>query len=84
MQEHYYRNSIDYAPDFWGWPRLFVSRMNKVNTSVILIDMSHGHTDGIDDIEVVEELAEDYRGIIWTDKIEQVGATRDYLGEPDE
>ena len=68
---------IDYAPYFWGWPKLFVSRMNKVNTSVILIDMSHGHTDGIDDIEIVEELAEDYRGIIWTDKIEQVGAISD-------
>ena len=64
---------IDYAPYFWGWPRLLVSRMNEVNTTVILIDMSHGHTDGIDDLEVIEDLSKDYRGIIWTDKIEQVG-----------
>ena len=62
-----------YAPYLWGWPRLFVSRMHEVNTRVILIDMSHGVTDGIDDPEVITELSTDYRGIIWTDKIEQVG-----------
>lgn len=64
----------DYAPYFWGWPQLFVSRMEKVNTSVILVDQSDGHMDGIDDPIEISELSKDYRGIIWTDKIEQLSS----------
>ncbi|MEM7360208.1 MAG: glycerophosphodiester phosphodiesterase family protein [Pseudomonadota bacterium] len=68
---------IDYAPYFWGWPRLFVSRMHNANSQVILLDMSHGHTDGIDDPDLVHSLAPDFRGIIWTDKIEQLESKND-------
>lgn len=76
------RNTIvgvpkDYAPYVWGWPRLFVSRMEKVNTSVILVDQSAGHIDGIDDPLELTELSKDYRGIVWTDKIEVVSSFDD-------
>ena len=67
---------IKYAEFVWGWPKLFVSRMERVNTRVILIDQSHGVTDGIDDPELVKQLAEDYRGIIWTDKIERLASIK--------
>jgi len=63
----------DYAPFFWGWPRLLVSRMEAVGSSVILVDMNYGHMAGIDDPNKVQALSENYRGIVWTDKIEEVG-----------
>lgn len=62
-----------YAPFVWGWPRKFGGRMNKVNTHIILVDQSHGHMDGIDDPQEIRELSKDYRGLIWTDKIEKTG-----------
>lgn len=69
---------IDYAPYLWGWPRAFMSRMKQVNTQVILTGWSNGHSDGIDDPERIKALSQDFRGIIWTDKIESVG----HLGNP--
>lgn len=62
-----------YAPYLWGWPRLFMRRMETVETDVILLNLSHGHTDGIDDAAQIEALIPDFTGFIWTDKIEQVG-----------
>ena len=63
-----------YAAYFWGWPNVFVSRMDKANTEVILVGRSDGHMDGIDDPDEVKALSESYRGILWTDKIEQLGS----------
>ena len=63
----------EYANYLWGWPRLLVHRMNKVNTQVILVDRSDGHMDGLDDPEYIKALSKDYRGMVWTDKIEKVG-----------
>lgn len=66
---------MGYSKYLWGWPRVFVSRMNNVNTDIILVDMSNGNKniDGVDDPQLISILSENYRGIIWTDKIEQVG-----------
>ena len=76
---HSCRNTVvaipkNYAPFVWGWPRKLVERMDKVNTSIILVGLSDGHTDGIDDPQEVRELSKGYRGIIWTDKIERVSS----------
>lgn len=65
----------DYAPYFWGWPRLLVSRMEKVNTEIILVDRTQGHMDGIDNPKEVQTLSKDFRGIIWIDKIERFGSS---------
>ena len=62
---------IKYTPYIWGWPHLFVSRMKSVNTDVILVDQSDGHTDGIDDPKFIKTMSKNYRGIVWTDKIER-------------
>ena len=48
--------------------------MHQAGTQVILIGMDNGITDGIDDPPTIKELSEDFKGIIWTDKIEAVGS----------
>ena len=59
------RNTIiGYTPYVWGWPRVFVSHMNKVNISVILVNIEDGLPDGIDDPKVVKELSKGFQGII--------------------
>ena len=63
-----------YTPYIWGWPRLFVNRMKNANTNVILVDISHGHSDGIDDPSYIKTLSKDYRGSVWTDKIEEAAS----------
>lgn len=63
----------DYAAYFWGWPNVLVDRMKSVNSDVILFDFEDGHTDGIDDPKEIQTFTKRYRGLIWTDKIEQVG-----------
>lgn len=72
------QNYVDY---FWGWPNVFVGRMENANTDVILVDLSDGHTDGIDNPDEVDALAERYRGIIWTDKIERMGSINQSLNQ---
>ncbi len=60
-----------YTPVVWGWPRTFINRMDSVGTEVILTGTSEDHMDGLDDPKLIKTLAEDYRGIVWTDKIER-------------
>lgn len=64
---------IDYAHFLWGWPSLFVSRLAKVNSEVILVDMDAGHLTGIDSPAKIRQLAENYRGFVFTDRVEKVG-----------
>ena len=75
------RNTIilipnNYAPYLWGWPSRFSKRMAKVNTEIIYTGEHHLHTRGIDDPKEVQLLSKEYRGILWTNKIEKVGSLK--------
>ena len=75
---HSCRNTIlqipkNYAPYLWGWPRAFMSRMSAVDTEVILTGDYDRFSSGIDDISNFENLTKDYKGMIWTNKIELLG-----------
>ena len=63
----------NYAPYFWGWPRAFMSRMDEVDTQIILTGDYDQFSSGIDDILSFNELTKDYKGMIWTNKIELLG-----------
>ena len=67
---------MSYAPYFWGWPIAFSNRMASVNTDIILVDINEGHMDGFDNRETIFALSKDYRGVVWTEKIEQVGSIK--------
>ena len=63
----------NYAPYFWGWPRVFMSRMDEVDTQILLTGDYDQFSSGIDDISSFDELTNDYKGMIWTNKIELLG-----------
>ena len=66
---------MNYTPWLWGWPNRFLQRMMALNTNVFLIDdyEGEGFSQGLDDLEKIQELPEDYSGGIWTDRIDLLG-----------
>jgi len=63
------------APWLWGWPHLFVARMEAAGTPVFLIGpWSGGFSEGIDDPALVADLVADgYAGGIESDRIDRMG-----------
>ncbi len=67
---------IDIAPRLWGWPNLLVKRLQDVGSTVALIGPMDADATGAPSIDTLEDLKlvpEDFRGYLWTDKIEVIG-----------
>lgn len=66
---------VNYAPWMWGWPNRFLQRMDAVGTKVFLVGeyKGEGFSQGVDDVESLQKLPQDYSGGIWTDKIDVIG-----------
>ena len=60
---------------YWGWPNRFLQRMSASNTQVILLGdvQSENGAPGITDPADLAAIPHGFRGIIWTDSIEEVG-----------
>ncbi len=63
---------INLAPALWGWPALFQQRMAQHNTAVILLGPYTGdrRTRGIDSIELINQIPDNFYGYVWTNEIE--------------
>ncbi len=57
----------------WGWPQRFVARMNSVNTDVFTVQYIDGFTEGVDTATDLSAIHADFKGFIWTDRIEVIG-----------
>ena len=67
---------INVAPFVWGWPNLFLERMQSAGSRVILLGpYSAGDpgTAGIDTAEQLAQVPDSFTGYIWTNKIETIG-----------
>ncbi|MEM0981657.1 MAG: glycerophosphodiester phosphodiesterase family protein [Cyanobacteria bacterium P01_H01_bin.58] len=66
---------INYTAWLWGWPNRFLQRMVSVDTYVFLLSdyQGEGFSQGLDDLEQIRNLPDDYSGGIWTDRIDLVG-----------
>ena len=61
---------LEYAGFLWGWPEKFVSRMEKVNTRVVLVQLKGQWTGGFDTEMDVSEIPDNYYGFIMTDRVD--------------
>lgn len=63
------------APWLWGWPDRFISRMQGVNSTVVIIGDYTGatYTTGFDDPDRLDELGDSFPGLVWTDRIDLIG-----------
>jgi glycerophosphoryl diester phosphodiesterase len=66
---------MDYTPYMWGWPHKFTRRMKTVGTEVILWGPydGTGFSSGIDDVETLARVPDQFDGYIWTNRIEIIG-----------
>jgi len=67
---------IDIAPWLWGWPHLLVKRFQDAGSEVALLGPMLDQTVGAPGIDTLEHLAlvpEEFSGYLWTDKIEVIG-----------
>ncbi len=60
------------GPWLWGWPHKFVERMEAHDTRVVVVKGSGGFSDGFDSAEDVNDLPEDFSGVVWTNRIDKV------------
>lgn len=67
---------INYAWLLWGWPNLFVERMQGAGSAVVLLgprEAGDVGTSGIDTPEVLAQVPKPFSGYIWTNRIELIG-----------
>ncbi len=62
-----------YARFLWGWPHRFVKRMKDVGSCFVLVAGDGEWFEGYDTIESLRELPLDYKGGIWTNRIDIIG-----------
>ncbi len=77
------RNAIvpvpfNYRGLLWGWPNLFVKRMARVNSAVLLVGPYEHHSEkpGMNFVDTPEQLAalpDDYAGEVFTGQIDVIG-----------
>jgi glycerophosphoryl diester phosphodiesterase len=64
---------IHIAPWLWGWPNLFLERMDEVGTPVFVSGPSTTDATGIDTEQMLQRLPKDFSGGIWTNRIDVLG-----------
>lgn len=66
---------VNYRGLIWGWPHRFEQRLNDVGSRSMLIGPLEGRgTTGIDSVEQVTLVPKNYRGIVFTNKVEVIGS----------
>ena len=61
-----------FAPFMWGFPSKFLTRMEDVNTRVILVAGDGGWSEGFDKKQDLKRLPQKYNGGIWTNRIDVI------------
>ena len=64
---------IEYAKFLWGWPHIFLKRMQRANTRLVLVQKRGPWSGGFDTEEDLKRIPEHYSGCIWTDRIDRIG-----------
>ena len=64
----------NYRHFVWGWPHRFEKRLNKVGSRSMLTGPFEGHgVVGLDQLEQLNIIPKNYKGVIYTNKIEVIG-----------
>ena len=67
---------LNVAPFLWGWPNLFLERLESAGSEVILLGPyapGDPGTAGIDTLEQLAQVPESFSGYLWTNRIELIG-----------
>ena len=73
-ENNYVAVPANFRPIIWGWPHRFEKRLNAVGSRSMLMGAYEGHGSvGIDTVEQMQVIPKNYKGIVFTNKIEMVG-----------
>ncbi|MGI6706702.1 MAG: glycerophosphodiester phosphodiesterase family protein [Clostridia bacterium] len=72
MRNAYFHLPQKYARILWGWPHRFIDRMKDVNSLFVLVSGDGQWSEGFDTAEDLKELPYNYRGGIWTNRIDRI------------
>jgi glycerophosphoryl diester phosphodiesterase len=64
---------IEYAKFLWGWPSIFVNRMKKVNSRMVIVMKKGQWSGGFDSVDDIKKIPVNYSGCIWTERIDRIG-----------
>jgi glycerophosphoryl diester phosphodiesterase len=64
---------IEYAKYLWGWPYIFIKRMDSVNTRMVIVTKKGQWSGGFDTVEEINTIPVNYEGCIWTERIDKIG-----------
>ena len=74
-ENNYVAVPANFRPIIWGWPHRFEKRLNAVGSRSLLMGAYEDHGSvGIDSAEQMKVIPKDYKGIVFTNKIEVMGA----------
>jgi glycerophosphoryl diester phosphodiesterase len=74
-ENNYVAVPANFRPIIWGWPHRFEKRLHAVGSRSMLMGAYEGHGSlGIDTVEQMKVIPKNYKGIVFTNKIEVVGA----------
>ncbi len=64
---------INVAPFLWGWPNLFMDRLEAGGSTIVTVGpFPGGISPGVDTLEDLSRLPDDYNGGIWTNDVRLV------------
>lgn len=72
MRSGYFHLPQKYARILWGWPHRFIERMKDVNSLFVIVAGEGQWSEGFDTAEDLKELPHNYRGGIWTNRIDRI------------
>jgi len=67
---------VNLAPFLWGWPNLFLARLQEAGSEVILLGpygAGDPGTAGVDDLDTLAGIPAGFTGYVWTNRIELIG-----------
>lgn len=64
---------LQYARFLWGWPLIFLDRVKKAHSRLVLVTLKGQWSGGFDNDYDLKEITKRYDGCIWTERIDVVG-----------
>jgi glycerophosphoryl diester phosphodiesterase len=64
---------LKYARFLWGWPSIFLDRVKKANSRLVLVTSRGQWSGGFDNDNDLKEIPDGYDGCIWTERIDVIG-----------
>jgi glycerophosphoryl diester phosphodiesterase len=64
---------LEVARFLWGWPHVFMERMDRANTRMVLVRRAGRWSAGFDTAEDIAALPSGYAGHLWTERIDRMG-----------